>query len=165
MSKTKVMKYQIERFLLQNDVINILGLSNGFYLCDVDADAEIQQKILNLIPDIKKYFYQVNICGLIYPEKCKRAWLSIVRGVLKDRYTLCYKACRYPKNNMLTMQYYIKDILNTTLLSNKNIPIINTNLKKNTFSKKQLKLTFRSSTSSISTSNSNSYIKEQVFSS
>jgi len=107
-SKSK--KYAVEQFLIQKEVISLLNLENGFYLYELDNNKEIQNKIMNMVPDIWQYFAHMNVTGLLYPEKCKRPWLSIVRGVLKNRYILKYKACRYASKNegsVFTMKYFV----------------------------------------------------------
>jgi len=109
-SKSK--KYAIEQFLIQKQIISLLNLENGFYLYELDRDQDKQEEIMGMVPEIWKFFAHMNVTGLLYPEKCKRPWLSIVRGVLKNRYQLKYKACRYSTKNgsVFTMKYYIKKI-------------------------------------------------------
>lgn len=129
MKTSKVTKYAVQQHLIQNELIYLLGLEgNGFYLCDLDNNLELQDQIMNLVPEIRKYFCHVNITGLIYPQRCKRPWLSIVRGILKNKYHLKYQACRYPSKSLdkssstkdFTMRYYIEPI--EQLTSNKQIP-------------------------------------------
>lgn len=109
-SKSK--KYAIEQFLIQKQIISLLNLEDGFYLYELDRDTDKQQVIMDMVPEIWRYFAHMNVTGLLYPEKCKRPWLSIVRGVLKNRYNLKYKACRYLSNDgsVFTMKYYIKPL-------------------------------------------------------
>lgn len=107
-SKSK--KYAVEQFLIQKQIISLLELESGFYLYEMDRNLSKQEEIMDLVPEIWKYFAHMNVTGLLYPERCKRPWLSIVRGVLKNRYQLKYKACRYSTNSgsVFTMKYYIK---------------------------------------------------------
>lgn len=109
-SKSK--KYAIEQFLIQKELISLLNLEGGFYLYDLDRDPTKQQTIMDMVPDVWRYFAHMNVTGLLYPEKCKRPWLSIVRGVLKNRYQLKYKACRYLSRDgsVFTMKYYIEPL-------------------------------------------------------
>jgi hypothetical protein len=131
MKTPKSKKYALEQFMIQNEVIGILNLGlgqKGFYLYEIDNDKKIQKQIMDLVPDIRKYFCHVNMTGLLYPDKCKRPWLSIVRGVLRDRYRLCYQACRYRNSvsNVFTMRYYL-EAKKKKVESTKN-PIVRLNL-------------------------------------
>ena len=122
MKTPKSKKYVEERDLVQNKIISILNLNEGFYLYEIDNNDEVKKKIMDLVPDISKYFCHVNMTGLLYPKKCKRPWLSMVRGVLKDKYALKYKVCRYKLKNkstyesIFTMKYYLVPIQNTNNL-------------------------------------------------
>ncbi len=140
MKTPKSKKYAVEQFFIRNEILSILGLTSdkykdGFYLYDIDNNDSIQDKIMELRPDIQKYFCHINITGLIYPERCKRPWLSIARGVIKNHYTLKYKACRYKSGDgsVFTMRYYLEPIKKD--YSSKNICL---NLKRT--NKKQLNL-------------------------
>jgi hypothetical protein len=111
MKTPKSRKFAIEQAEIQNKIIGMLNLEgNGFYLYDLDRKKDLQKQIMDLVPEIWKCFPHVNITGLIYPEKCKRPWLSIVRGVIKNRYTLKYKSCRYQVNggSTHTMRYFLE---------------------------------------------------------
>ena len=109
---SKSTKYAVEQFLIQKQIISLLNLEEGFYLYEMDRDVEKQQTIMNMVPEIWQFFAHMNVTGLLYPKKCKRAWLSIVRGVLKNRYSLKYKACRYLSNDgsVFTMKYYTEPL-------------------------------------------------------
>jgi len=111
MRTPKSRKFAIEQANIQNKIIALLNLEgNGFYLYDLDRNKDLQQQIMDMVPDIWKVFPHVNITGLIYPAKCRRPWLSIVRGVIKSRYTLKYKTCRYQTSNgsTHTMRYFLE---------------------------------------------------------
>ena len=105
-SKSK--KYSIQQFLIQKEIINLLNLDQGFYLYEMDKNKNLQTKIMNMIPEIENYFAHTNMTGLLFPKKCKRPWLSVVRGVLKNNYYLKYKTCRYQSDigSVYTMKYY-----------------------------------------------------------
>jgi hypothetical protein len=83
-------KYQAEREAVCNKIIGILELSsdNTFILCDLDADTEKQQKILDLKPEIQQYFACSTISSFKPNVECKRPYLNIIRGILrKQNYT------------------------------------------------------------------------------
>lgn len=111
MRTPKSRKFAVEQADIQNKIIGLLNLEgNGFYLYDLDRNKDLQKQIMDMVPDIWKCFPHVNITGLIYPDKCKRPWLSIVRGVIKNRFTLKYKSCRYQTNggSTHTMRYFLE---------------------------------------------------------
>ena len=56
-----------------------------------------QDKILKLIPDIRKYFSFTSVIGASEPDKAKRPYLSIIRQLTKSKY------------NMLSCDYRIKE--------------------------------------------------------
>ena len=85
MPKT-VEKYENERKKLLEKMFSILGVNsenNKFYLHELDSNEKKQQEILDLEPEIKKYF----ICGrwsCFKNPNMKREALSFVKHVVKD---------------------------------------------------------------------------------
>lgn len=93
---------------------------NTFILSNLDADKEKQAKIMNLVPEIKKYFTVGPLFGNItHGSIHKRIWLSLARYVfkktgvkftskscvLKDRTVPSSIICKYT----FTMKYTIED--------------------------------------------------------
>ena len=120
MRRSKEKIFAVEQHMIQRQIIEMLNLNHGFYLYELDKNLELQKQIMEMVPEICKYFAHVNITGLIYPEKCKRAWLSIARGVLKSKYKVKYRPCRYntPEGGVFTLKYYVEPIPGTTNDSN-----------------------------------------------
>ncbi len=87
MPKT-IQNYTNERNELLQKIINILGISkenNMISLKKMDENIELQNKILELIPDIKKYF----LCSRWsyfsnQHTDFKRSYLSLIKSVLKS---------------------------------------------------------------------------------
>ena len=79
--KLKSELYKTEQYEICDKIIDILQLDN---------DKVKQQKILDLIPDIRKYFSFGSIVGASEPENTKRPWLSIIRHITKIKYQLIY---------------------------------------------------------------------------
>jgi len=76
--------YKKEQFALSNKIMDILELNNGqIILHDLDNDIEKQNKIMNLIPELRKYFSFSNMKGIESPELLKRPYLSIIRQITK----------------------------------------------------------------------------------
>jgi hypothetical protein len=82
----QVDKYDKERQDVLNKMFQILGINesnNKFLLHELDADIDKQNKILELEPDIKKYF----ICGkwgCFKDPTMKRKYLSFIKNTMKN---------------------------------------------------------------------------------
>ena len=90
--KLKSELYKIEQYEICDKIIDILQLDNdkSITLYELDNDKVKQQKILDLIPDIRKYFSFTNIIGASNPDNVKRPWLSIIRNIIKLKYQFIY---------------------------------------------------------------------------
>jgi hypothetical protein len=88
--RKKTELYSKEQSILEDKVFEILNLDldNSITLYELDNDIEKQTKILELIPDIKKYYAFKNISGIRNSEKNVRPWLSIIRHLTKNKYTI-----------------------------------------------------------------------------
>ena len=73
-----------------NKLIEILNLKNinTFTLYDLDIDLEKQQKIMDLIPEIKKYYSCNSFKAVCQTYKIKRPYLSIIKQLLKNEYNI-----------------------------------------------------------------------------
>jgi hypothetical protein len=91
--KYKSELYKKEQINLSNKIINILGLNeNGqIILYHLDNDKNKTDKIMLLLPDLRKYFMFKNINGIENPNKLKRPWLSIIRHITKITYNMVSK--------------------------------------------------------------------------
>ena len=107
----KSILYKKEQDEICDKIITILNLDsdNSFILKNLDNDIDKQKQILDLIPDIRKYFSFSTIIGASEPEKAKRPYMSIIRQICKLKYNVI------PKNYMLrkpnekeikTMKYF-----------------------------------------------------------
>jgi hypothetical protein len=85
--------YKKEQLLLSNKIIDILQLDgNGqIILYYLDNDKTKTDKILALLPELRKYFAFHSIVGLESPEKLKRPWLSIIRQITKLTHIMSFK--------------------------------------------------------------------------
>jgi hypothetical protein len=106
-------KYQIERNIICDKIINILELSydNTFLLCELDSNIEKQHKLLSLKDEIKLYFECSTISTFKPNFYCKRPYLNLIRSILrKQKYTIEGKDILMKQENGLyikTMKYYI----------------------------------------------------------
>ena len=77
-------KYKKEQEELLNKLLLILNYNNDytFYLYDLDNKIELQNSIIGLSDDIRKY-YPSSTCMGVNGQNCKRPYLSIIRYILK----------------------------------------------------------------------------------
>lgn len=82
--------YSNEQKNILNKIINILDLdeNNSIILYDLDNDENKKQKIMELLPDVKKYFTCSRVIGVNNPDKCKRPYFSIIKFVSKNIYNI-----------------------------------------------------------------------------
>ena len=109
--KLKSILYKKEQNELIDKIINILELDNenSIILYNIDNDKTKQDKILELIPEIRKYYSFSTIIGASEPEKTKRFYLSIIRQLTKNKF------------NMLSCDYRVKKDDNSEIRTKKYI--------------------------------------------
>jgi len=90
--------YKEQQYLIVDKIFNILNLEedNSTTLYDLDNNENIKQQLIDLIPEIKKYFRFDCIHGVRNTETVKRPYLSIIRNIIKLKY------------NMITNNYHTK---------------------------------------------------------
>ncbi len=107
--KSKSSLYAKEQEDISNKLIKILNLDeeNSITLYELDNNIEKQNKINNLIPDIKKYFNYMNVISITYPDRCKRKYLSIIKFILKKNYKIlvCEERIKINNNTIRTTRY------------------------------------------------------------
>jgi len=102
--------YKKEQGEIVDKIIHILDLENKntYTLYELDKNEEIQFKIMELIPEIRKWFSFNGIKAVGEPSKIKRPWLSIVKQLTKEKYKLLNKSYRIYQddgNVIRTMNY------------------------------------------------------------
>ena len=82
--------YKKEQDEIIDKIIMILDLEHKstYTLHELDNDKEIQNQIMELIPEIRKWFSFNGIKAVGEPSKIKRPWLSIIKHLLKTRYNM-----------------------------------------------------------------------------
>ena len=102
--------YKTQQFDIMNKIINILELDkdNSITLYDLDNDKLKQDKILILLPDIKKYFKCNCVKSLLAPDKVKRIYLSLIRYITKLEYNIVGTQFVFLKDNIKirTVKYF-----------------------------------------------------------
>ena len=91
--------YKKEQEEIVDKIISILDLENKseYTLYELDKNKEIQKKIMELIPEIRKYYSFNGIKAVGEPEKIKRPWLSIIKHLIKQKY------------NMISLDYHFTE--------------------------------------------------------
>jgi len=82
--------YKKEQDDIIDKIISILDLENKntYTLYELDKNQEIQKHIMELIPEIRKWFAFNNMKAVGEPERIKRPWLSIIKNLLKSKYII-----------------------------------------------------------------------------
>jgi hypothetical protein len=82
--------YKKEQEEIVDKIVKILDLKNKteYTLYELDKNEEIQKQIMELIPEIRKYYAFNNLKAVGEPNKRKRPWLSIIKNLLKSKYTI-----------------------------------------------------------------------------
>lgn len=90
--KLKSVLYKKEQDEICDKIISILNLDGdkSITLYELDNDKVKQQLILDLIPDIRKYFSVSNMVGIVDTANMKRPWFSIIRSITKLKYKMLH---------------------------------------------------------------------------
>jgi hypothetical protein len=92
--------YKKEQDDIRYKIISILDLENKntYTLYELDQNEEVQKQIMELIPEIRKWYAFNNMKSVGEPEKIKRPWLSIIKNLLKSKYTIENKEHQFKIN-------------------------------------------------------------------
>ena len=84
-NKKKQLKYEKEQQEILDKLLEILNYNNDytFYLYDLDNKIELQESIIGLSNDIRKYYSSSTCSGVNGQKHCKRPYLSIIRYIIK----------------------------------------------------------------------------------
>lgn len=114
MSKKKNDLYrdkQIEIFDKLMEILNYNG-DHSFILYEMDNNEELQNSIMDLTLNIRRY-YNACSCPGLNNTKCKRPYMSIIRFLCKSNNMNIISRDHIIKNdvkNIRTKIYYIRDI-------------------------------------------------------
>jgi hypothetical protein len=106
--------YKKEQKEIINKIINILDLTNKntYTLYELDKNEEIQNKIMELIPEIRKWFSFNGLKAVGEPSKIKRPWLSIIKQLTKTKYNIESKDFQFTENGThIRTHIYIFNLL------------------------------------------------------
>ena len=95
-------------------IITILDLENKteYTLYELDKNEEIQKKIIELIPEIRKYYSFNGIKAVGEPNKIKRPWLSIIKHLIKKKYNIISLDHHFTENgkHIRTQKYFFEPL-------------------------------------------------------
>jgi hypothetical protein len=93
--------YKKEQEEIIEKIIKILDFKNKntYTLYELDKNEEIQNKIMELIPEIRKWFSFNNMKAVGEPNKRKRPWLCIIKQLIKPKYNLVSEDYRLLDND------------------------------------------------------------------
>ncbi len=82
--------YNKEQYNITDKIISLLDLENKntYKLYELDQNEEIQKQIMELIPEIQKWFAFNNMKAVGEPERIKRPWLSIIKKLVQPKYSI-----------------------------------------------------------------------------
>lgn len=85
-------KFKTERIAVYEKLMTLLNYSEdeSFVLNDLDNNNELQNQILDLIVDIRKYYSASGCKGCSENRGCKRPFMSIIRYILKQNNKTLY---------------------------------------------------------------------------
>lgn len=88
--------YKKEQEEIVDKIVKILDLENKteYTLYELDKNEEVQKQIMELIPEIRKWFSFNNMKAVGEPSKRKRPWLCIIKQLIKLKYNIVSSDCR-----------------------------------------------------------------------
>ena len=101
MGRSKDEIYFRQQKEVKDKIYEILDLDNNpeFTLYELDHNEELQEKLMELLPSIRKYFSYNSMKFAGMPGRSVRPWLGIMKQFTKERYILKIKKCRLYQRN------------------------------------------------------------------
>ena len=111
--------YKKEQEEIVDKIITILDLKNKntYTLYELDKNEKIQKQIMDLIPEIRKWFSFNNMKSVGEPSKIKRPYLSIIKHLIKSKYNMESLDYHFTENGKhIRTQMYEFNLLHFTIL-------------------------------------------------
>jgi len=107
----KQILYAKEQEQITESLIDMLDLHNtsSFIRYHLDRNDQLIARVMSLVPSIRIYFASSAISGISEPHKLDRPYLSIIRYLLKDHYSITSKDIKHrlPDGRRIrTTQYF-----------------------------------------------------------
>ena len=111
----KDVKYKTEQEAIKTKVLDILQLESTTFnpsiktktLHYIDQE-DVKQQLLALIPELRQY-YAIQNKVLIYTDKSKRPYLSVIKEVLKKDYKITSSYVN--EDSVKTRRYYFNPVI------------------------------------------------------
>jgi len=104
--------YLKEQKCIISRLVRILDLDNksNYTLYELDQDEEIQAQIMELVPEIRRWFSINNMKAVGEPGRIKRPWLSIIKTLIQPKFSIKSKGYHFKKNDewLMTQQYVFR---------------------------------------------------------
>lgn len=99
--RSKNTLYKKEQLEIVYKLVNYIDLNNCpvHILHDLDQNNALQENIMKLSPDIKKYYNCNNLKAVTDPSRIKRPWLSIIKTLLKPHYFILVEDYHFTQKN------------------------------------------------------------------
>ena len=85
-------------------IVNYLNIEDfpSHILYDLDKNDELQENIMSLSSDIRKYYNCNNIKAVTDPSRINRPWLSIIKTLLKPYYEIVGEDYHFTQRDPIT---------------------------------------------------------------
>jgi hypothetical protein len=106
---TKQSLYAKEQEQIIHSLIDILDLHKTFSFIRYHLDDQLIARVMSLVPSIRLYFAYSAISGISEPHKLDRPYLSIIRYLFIDHYSITSKDIKHrlPDGRRIrTTQYF-----------------------------------------------------------
>lgn len=82
--------YAPEQHEMIQRIIDVLQLDSDFSITlhDLDQDVRKQTRLMNLVPEIRKWFASSRVEGVSEPGRMKRPWLSLIKRIVEKEYDI-----------------------------------------------------------------------------
>jgi len=102
--------YKKEQEEIVDKIIGILDLENkkSYTLYELDNNEEIQKQIMELIPEIRKWYSFNGMKAVGDQERIKRPWLSIIKHLIKSKYNMVSKDFQFTQDGRYVRTHIYK---------------------------------------------------------
>jgi predicted transcriptional regulator len=94
--------YEKEQNDIIHEILKILSITeekNFITLYDIENNESIKLQLMELVPEIRKYFAFGKWSTIMNPDKFQKPYLTIVRQIPKKLYTITKKGFHFHKEN------------------------------------------------------------------
>lgn len=91
--QSKAVQYAAEQLRLKSQIVDVIGFDQNmsFTLLHLDTSTNRQNAVMQMLPELKKYFSLSKFTNIHTPNNAVRPWLSIIKNILKDDHEIFNK--------------------------------------------------------------------------